>query len=241
MAEKRRPTRKMGPVVLGVALLGLVGAGLLLWSRADDRPRPATSLEPSAALEEAGRGESPPHAAPATRPTRKGRAKADPASPGPGSLDDLADPAVAWSKVDLDAVRAQMPENLYWKLSMPTKDAALLREREAVRGYWEQQYGKVLSNTATEEEVRVYYAHRQRLSADSVEFATHLLDHYGDVLPERDVGLLELARELHLARLEEYPRNLSDALERREAHEAARRAWLEDQARFERAEEPPAD
>ena len=57
------------------------------------------------------------------------------------------------------------------------------------------------------------------------------------ILPERDLRLLELARELHLARLEEYPRNLSDALERREAHEAARRAWLEDQARFE---EPPA-
>jgi hypothetical protein len=148
---------------------------------------------------------------------------------------------VAWSKVDLDAVRAQMPDNLYWKLSMPTKDAALLREREAVRTYWREQYGKVLSNTATEEEVRAYYAHRQRLSADSVEFATYLLDHYGRVLPERDVGLLELARELHLARLEQYPRDLSDALQRREAHEAARRAWLEDQARFEGTEEPSGD
>jgi predicted transcriptional regulator len=52
--------------------------------------------------------------------------------------------------------------------------------------------------------------------------------------------LLELARELHLARLEEYPRNLSDALQRRDAHEAARRAWLEDQAKFEDVEEPSA-
>jgi hypothetical protein len=116
---------------------------------------------------------------------------------------------------------------------MPTTDAALLREREEIRSYWNRQYGKVLSNTGTEQEVRDYYAHRLRLSADSVEFATYLLDHYGDVLPERDVRLLELARELHLARLEELPRNLSDALERREAHEKARQAWLADQERFE--------
>lgn len=226
----------MGPVVLGITLLGIVAAGLLMWSRAADRREPISGPAPTAA--------SPPARAPETRPggsSPSAGAPSDPAPRGARGLDGLADPAVAWSKVDLDAVRAQMPDNLYWKLSMPTKDAALLREREEVRGYWKQQYGKVLSNTATEEEVRAYYAHRQRLSADSVEFAAHLLDHYRDVLPERDLGLLELARELHLARLEEYPRNLSDALERREAHEAARRAWLEDQARFEEVEEPPAD
>jgi hypothetical protein len=223
-------------VVLGVALLGIVAAGLLMWSRAADRRELAASPAPMAS--------SPPARAPEAGPggsSPSGGAPSDPESRGAGGLDALADPAVAWSKVDLGAVRAQMPNNLYWKLSMPTSDAALLRERESVRAFWNEQYGKVLSNTATEGEVRAYYAHRQRLSADSVEFATHLLDHYREVLPERDVGLLELARELHLARLEEYPRNLSDALERREAHDAARRAWLEDQARFERVEEPPAD
>jgi hypothetical protein len=148
---------------------------------------------------------------------------------------------VAWSKVDLAAVRAAMPNNLYWQLSMPTRDAALVREREQIRAEWNRQYGKVLSGTATEQEVRDYYAHRKRLSADSVEFATYLLDHYRDVLPERDLGLLELARELHLARLEELPRNLSDALERREAHEKARQAWLADQERFRGEGEPPAE
>jgi hypothetical protein len=156
-------------------------------------------------------------------------------------LEGLPDPAVAWSKVDLEAVRAAMPNNLYWRLSMPTRDAALVREREEIRAEWNREYGKVLSGTATEQEVRDYYAHRKRLSADSVEFATYLLDHYRDVLPERDLGLLELARELHLARLEELPRNLSDALERREAHEKARQAWLADQERFRGEGEPPAE
>jgi hypothetical protein len=225
-------------LVLAIVLLGLIGAALLLLSRAEDRPRAAAGSVPSGIPHEIARGESAPRAGSATG---EGRAESDSTSPGGTGLEQLADPAVSWSKVDLEAVRAQMPDNLYWKLSMPTRDAALLREREEIREYWKEQYGKVLSNTATEEEVRAYYAHRQRLSADSVEFASYLLDHYRDVLPERDVGLLELARELHLARLEEYPKNLSDALERREAHEAARRAWLEDQARFEGADEPSGD
>jgi hypothetical protein len=79
------------------------------------------------------------------------------------------------------------------------------------------------------------------VSIDAVEFASHLLDHYEDVLPERDVGMLELAIELHLARLEQVPRDLSDALARREAHAKAREQWLADQERFEAggAEPPP--
>jgi hypothetical protein len=241
MVDERRPMRWMGPTVLGLVLLGLIGAGLLVWNRAENRPRTPARSAPSVAPEGSERGESAPRASSEARPTREGRAQADIAPPGAADQGELPDPAVAWSKVDLDAVRAQMPDNSYWKLSMPTKDRALLREREETRAYWNEQYGKVLSNTATEEEVRAYYAHRQRLSADSVEFASYLLDHYGDVLPERDVGLLELARKLHLARLQEYPRNLADALQRREAHEAARQAWLEDEARFESAEDRPAE
>ena len=233
----------MGPVVLGILLLGVAAAALLLWSRTDARLGPAASPAPEASdrpvhAAETSPSSPPGSAASALRPGPQGSPPRGPASRDEGDLGDLADPAVAWSKVDLAAVRAAMPNNLYWKLSMPTTDAALLREREEIRADWNRQYGKVLSNTATEQEVRDYYAHRLRLSADSVEFATYLLDHYRDVLPERDVRLLELARELHLARLEELPRNLSDALERREAHEKARQAWLADQERFEGAGEP---
>jgi hypothetical protein len=59
--------------------------------------------------------------------------------------------------------------------------------------------------------------------------------HYGDKLPKRDVGLLKLAIDMHMARLEEIPRQLAEAHQRREAHDAARRAWLEEQKAFDPA------
>jgi hypothetical protein len=228
------------PTALGILILVVAAAGLLLWGRAHVPRGP----EASAARPARDRSARPAETGPSSRPGAQALPSGPQDSSSRGEEDDLGglpDPAVAWSKVDLEAVRAAMPNNLYWRLSMPTTDAALVREREQIRAEWNRQYGKVLSGTATEQEVRDYYAHRQRLSADSVEFATYLLDRYRDVLPERDVGLLELARELHLARLEELPRNLSDALERREAQERARRAWLADQERFRGEGERPSE
>jgi len=46
------------------------------------------------------------------------------------------------------------------------------------------------------------------------------------------VAALKLAAEMHNARLEEIPRQLAEAHERREAHEAARRQWQEQQQAF---------
>ena len=144
----------------------------------------------------------------------------------------------SWAEVDLEAVRAAMPHNLYWTMSVPTKDPEVLREREEERARWNVEYGKVLSNTATAQEIDAYYAHRRRLSTDYVEFAGYLLAEYRDKLPKRDVGLLKLAVDMHLARLEEIPRQIAEAHERRTAHDAARRAWLEDQQAFEGDAEP---
>jgi hypothetical protein len=90
----------------------------------------------------------------------------------------------------------------------------------------------VLSGTGSEAEIRAYYDDRARLSGDYVEFATYLIDHYGEVLPERDVSLLTLARRLHLARLEEIPRRMEEALQRRDEQDEARRRWLEDERAF---------
>ena len=53
-----------------------------------------------------------------------------------------------------------------------------------------------------------------------------------DDLSEQDVELLELARRLHLARLEEYPRQIQVALERKLEQDRAREAWLADEAEF---------
>jgi hypothetical protein len=140
--------------------------------------------------------------------------------------------AAAWAAVDMDEVRKAMPDNLYWKLSVPTKDPQVLAEREAERARWNVEYGKILSGTASEEEIRAYYDNRARLSGDYIEFATYLLDHYESTLPERDVGMLKLALRLHRARLEEIPRKVEEALERKWTQDAAREAWLKDQAAF---------
>jgi hypothetical protein len=169
------------------------------------------------------------------------------AAPAPGSpvsrresvasdawqTDPLAGSDNGWASVDLEAVRAAMPDNIYWEMSAPTRDPDVLRQREETRRRWNDEYGKVLSNTATEQEIRAYYAHRDRLASDYVELITHLLENYGRSLSLRDVGLLKVAAELNLARLEEIPRQLAEALERRQAHEAARQAWLRDQAAFD--------
>ena len=58
-------------------------------------------------------------------------------------------------------------------------------------------------------------------------------ERFGDKLSIRDVGLLKVAVELNMARLEEIPRKMAEAQERRVTHDAARRAWLEEQKEFE--------
>jgi hypothetical protein len=154
----------------------------------------------------------------------------------PSKLDALAlvdERAAAWAKVDLEEIRKAMPDNLYWKMAAPTTDPEVQRARDEERARWNVEYGKVLSNTATAEEIDAYYAQQQRLSTDYLEFLVYLGTHYAEVIPQQDVGVLKLAGELHLARLEEIPRKIAEAHERREAHEAVRRAWLEEQKAFE--------
>jgi hypothetical protein len=197
----------------------------------------------------------PPPAAEPGREAPEARASAAPPSPAPGEPTVSAapsqaapeeDPALSagdglggtWAAVDLEEVRAALPENLYWELSAPTTDARTEAWRQAERERWNVEYGKVLSGTASEDEIRAYYEHRQRLSSDYVDFTTYLIEHYGDVIPERDLGLLHLARRLNLARLLELPRREQEAHERKQAQDAAREAWLADEAAF--AEPGPA-
>jgi len=163
-------------------------------------------------------------------------AKSEPQAADQLQQDPLAgvdERAEAWAKVDLEEIRKAMPDNLYWRMAVPTQDPDVLRERDEERARWNVEYGKVLSNTATDEEIDAYYAHQQQISTDYLEFLLHLRDHYADVIPQEDVGALKLAGELHLARLEEIPRRMAEAHERHKAHEEARRAWLEEQKAFE--------
>ena len=148
------------------------------------------------------------------------------------------DPAWAWSRVDLDALRDELPDNAFWTLAAPTDDPAVLAQRREAREAQNREWGRILSNTAPEADVRAFYAERQRESSDLVTFTTRLLDEYGPVLPDRDRGLVELSRRMHRQRLEELPRRLQEALDRRAAHVDAVAAWKADQAAFGEVDSP---
>jgi len=204
-------------------MLVLVGAvAALWWWRASNVPGdyPVAPAAPAAA----------PKPPPAAQPPSPDPPPEAAPSNDPGPLGAL--PETPWAAVDLDAIREVMPDNLFWKMAVPTTDSEILAQRAKERERWNVEYGKVLSATATAEEIDAYYAERQRLAQDYVEFATYLLAEYGDALDVRDVGLLKVAIELNLARLEEFPRQIVDAQARREAHDAARRAWREQQRAF---------
>lgn len=215
--------------VAAVAVLAVVGWLVLASGRRPPGPvsrRAAPAAAPAAArsadvLAGADRGEPVP-----------------PQANGAPDIDDGGDElggdaiAAAWANVDLDEVRRALPDNLYWQLAAPTTDEQEIERRARERDRWNVEYGKVLSGTGTEEEIRAYYDERARLSGDYVEFTTYLLDHYGDVLPERDVSLLQLARRLHLARLEEIPRNLEQALQRKAQQDEARARWQAEERAF---------
>jgi hypothetical protein len=211
---------------LGVAALAVAGLWWLAQPPAAGPGRPTAAAGADAATP-AGAAAPPP--APGVPPE---------AAPSEPDLEgDLL--AEAWSAVDMDEVRAALPDNLYWKNGFPTSDERILRERAEEQARWNEAYGKVLSGTGSDEEIRAFYAHRERVSTDYIAFVDYLLEHYEDRLPERDVGLLQLARRLHLARLQEIPRKTQEALERKRAQDEAREAWLRSEARFR--SDAPAD
>jgi hypothetical protein len=226
-----------GPATLTHAAAAVLVAGDALWwgGRREASPpagSPPASIEPPAKADAAS---------PVPLASKRGAAKEPPGGAGSAEADPLAELEASegsWAAVDLEAVRAAMPDNIYWRMSAPTRDPEVQRQREEERARWNVEYGKVLSNTATAAEVDAYYAHRQRLSLDYVQFASFVLGKYEKQLPPRDVALLRLAMELHLARLEEIPRQITEAQQRREEHDATRRAWLEEQKAY--GEDPAA-
>lgn len=227
--------RKSGARSLAwIVSLALIVAACALWwlSRAPgatpETPAPVASAPPPAP---APASTTPPSAAPPEGPA----APADPSAPAPEAESREArdlERALRWSSVDLDALRQEIPDNLYWEMGAPTDDPEVIEARARERARWNEAWGQVQSGNASEEEIHAYYAHRQRLSTDYLEFASLLLDRHGDTLPERDVGLLELSVRMHHARLQSLPRDLAAALERKARQDALREAWRRDEARF---------
>lgn len=131
--------------------------------------------------------------------------------------------------VDLAHLRALIPDNTYWRLGAPTDDPQDLKMRAEDKQRWNELYGKVLSGTGTEEEVRRYFEHRRQVSEDYIEFAKLLLDEYGERLPEQERGLYELSIKMHTTRLAELPRQIEDALARKQEQDRRREEWRRSQ------------
>jgi hypothetical protein len=127
--------------------------------------------------------------------------------------------------VDLEKLRELLPGNLYWEMGVPTKDPEILRKREEEGRRWNELYGKVQSNTASEQEIHQYYEHRRQVSEDSIAFASKVLEQYGTQLPEQEQGLYALSIRMHRTRLEELPRQIEEALARKSAQDQRREAW----------------
>jgi hypothetical protein len=139
----------------------------------------------------------------------------------------------AFASIDLESARAALPDNAYWEKLAPTTDPRLLGDRERAAKAWNEQYGKILAGDATEAEIQTFFDDRMRLSSDYVRFADWVIEHQGPKLSDQDLELLHVAKRLHLARVEEVPRRMQEALDRKKAQDAAREAWLAEQRAFE--------
>jgi hypothetical protein len=158
-------------------------------------------------------------------PPPAGAPNAGSAGPPPTPLLAPAPPVDLAYPVDLERIRVQIPGNLYWTTQAPTTDPEVKRRREEASAAWNRLYGKVLSGTATDAEIRSHIDHRRQVSEDSIEFAELILADYGRELPERDRGLLELAVDMHRTRLAELPRQEEEARARKAEQDRRRATW----------------
>lgn len=133
--------------------------------------------------------------------------------------------------LDFESLQRRTPDSLYWLLAAPTDDPAVLEARAQARRRRNEQFGKVVSNTASVEEIHDYYAYRRKLSEDYIEVLQLILDEHGDDLSERDTGLFELTVSMHSARLAEIPSKLAEALERKAEHDRVKEEWQEQRRR----------
>ncbi|HET9061737.1 MAG TPA: hypothetical protein VFO62_00475 [Candidatus Binatia bacterium] len=139
---------------------------------------------------------------------------------------------LVYGEVDLREARAVMPDNLYWQLAAPTKDPAVLEAREEEKKRRNEEYGRVLSGDANEDQVNAYYDYRERISTDFLEFAEWMSNRYGDKVDDQFRGLLDLSVNLHKARLAEISRDREDALARSREREKIREDWRREQEEF---------
>lgn len=119
--------------------------------------------------------------------------------------------------MDLEALRAELPDNRYWARDAPTSDPEIAKARAARAERENVAFGRIQSGEATPAEIRAYYAERRAVSRDYLQLAQRVLERTSDALPTRDRGMFELSAKLHAARLQQIDRDEADALARRGA------------------------
>lgn len=220
---------KILPWLAAMAAVVLVAVPVAVLLRQEDSPREAPGH--AAGPETPARRDASPDLGPGTPPApaqalatvpSDGGVPSDPYSGSASSDEPRRHP------VDLAKLRERLPDNLYWELGVPTKDPSVLQKRAEDGRRWNELYGKVQSNTATEQEIRQYYEHRRAVSEDFIEFASLVLQEYGPQLPEQERGMYELSIRMHRTRLEEIPRQTEEALARQRDQEQRRENWRGD-------------
>lgn len=202
-------------ILVGALAAALVAAGVVIWVLV----RPVADSETSSVKE------TTPAASAALSASRA------PATPALGAPLHLASPlptfgpdglpaggaatALAHYPVNLDELRARIPDNRYWELGVPTSDLAVARARAERAKRNNDLFGRTQTGEATEPEIRAYYAEQKRVSEDYLALSLLVLQEKGAQLPERDRGMFELSAKMHKDRLVQIQRDLSDALARR--------------------------
>lgn len=188
---------------IAVSVGALLAAGIAIWVLARPDRDSETSSEKTPTQEAhapvSGAVTSPQLAAPLPEPAV------------PGEVPD----SLSHYPVDLEDLRARLPNNRYWELGVPTKDPEVARARAERAKRDNELFGRTQTGEATEAEIRAYYAERRRISEDYLELSQLVLKEKADQLPERDKNLFALSAKLHKDRLAQIDRDLADALARR--------------------------
>ncbi len=198
-------------LILGLLVAGVVAFVVAWW------------LRPRAAVDASGYAVADASVAPVAQvtPAHAEPPRREPPAPPPAPDQDGLPPA----PIELESLRERIPDNRYWELHAPTSDVEVARRRAERAREVNELYGKVLSGTGSEEEIRAYFEERRQEHDDAIELAELVLAELAENLTERDRGLWELTIQLHRQRLADMPRRYEDAVARKREQDLKREAW----------------
>ena len=223
-ARNDRTVRPGILLVVGAVAAALAAAVFVLESRTPHAPK-----DKAAGIEGQDRNAKTAASAPSSlRDHDRGPRSAATAGDDPTPYID----GLVYGDIDLREARELMPDNLYWKNGAPTKDPEVLAAREQEQKRRNEEYGRVLSGDASEDEVKAYYDYRRRLAADYVEFSEFMQRKLRDSSNEELRGLMDLALKMNAEKLRQLPAELEDALARSRERAQVREDWRKQQEEF---------